>query len=107
MVQWLRLHLPMQGVWVRSLVRELRFHIPRGQKTKTKSRSYIATNSIKTLKILQIKKKLLKKETEERDHEPKKCGQYLEARNTGETDSSLNPPERNTTNSFNTLLLVQ
>ena len=25
MVQWLRLHPPMQGVWVGSLVRELRF----------------------------------------------------------------------------------
>ena len=27
MVQWLRLCLPMQGAWVRSLVRELRSHI--------------------------------------------------------------------------------
>ena len=34
-VQWLRLRLPMQGVWVRSLVRELRSHMPCGQKTKT------------------------------------------------------------------------
>ena len=33
-VQWLELHLPMQGVWIQSLVRELRSHIPRGQKTK-------------------------------------------------------------------------
>ena len=34
-VQWLRLHLPMQGaVEVRSLVRELRSHMPCGQKTK-------------------------------------------------------------------------
>ena len=31
-VQWLRLHLPMQGVWVRSLVRELRSHMPYSQK---------------------------------------------------------------------------
>ena len=27
-VQWLRIHLPMQGI--RSLVRELRSHVPRG-----------------------------------------------------------------------------
>ena len=26
MVQWLRLLLPMQGIWVQSLVRELRSH---------------------------------------------------------------------------------
>ena len=34
-VQWLRVCLPMQGVQVRSLVEELRYHIPQGQKTKT------------------------------------------------------------------------
>ena len=34
-VQWLRLHLPMQGVRVRSLVWELRSHMPRGRKTKS------------------------------------------------------------------------
>ena len=34
-VQWLKLHLPMQGVWVRSLVRELRSYRPHGQQTKT------------------------------------------------------------------------
>ena len=27
-VQWLRIHLPMQGTWVPSLVRELRSHMP-------------------------------------------------------------------------------
>ena len=27
MVQWLRLHLPVQGVWARSLVKDLRFHM--------------------------------------------------------------------------------
>ena len=26
-VQWLRICLPMQGMWVQSLVRELRFHM--------------------------------------------------------------------------------
>ena len=31
-VQWLRLCLPMQGVWVRSLVGELRSPMPQGQK---------------------------------------------------------------------------
>ena len=29
-VQWLRSHLPMQGMWVQSLVRELRSHMPPG-----------------------------------------------------------------------------
>ena len=33
-VRWLRLHLPMQGVWVQSLVSKLRSHRPLGQKTK-------------------------------------------------------------------------
>ena len=34
-VQWLRLHLPTQRVRLRSLVRELRFHMPHGQKQTT------------------------------------------------------------------------
>ena len=34
-VQWLRICLSMQGVWVRSLVGELGSHMPHGQK-KTK-----------------------------------------------------------------------
>ena len=34
-VQWLRLCLPMQGVQVRTLIRELRSHMPYGQKSKT------------------------------------------------------------------------
>ena len=33
-VQWLRLHLPMQEVWVQSLGGELRFHMPHGQKNQ-------------------------------------------------------------------------
>ena len=37
-VQWLRLHLPMQGVRVQSLVRELRSHMLHGQKNKTKKK---------------------------------------------------------------------
>ena len=35
--QWLRLRLPMQGVRVPALVRELRSHMPRGQKTNTQT----------------------------------------------------------------------
>ena len=46
-VQLLRLHLPMQGVRVRSVVRELRFHMPHGQRTRTWKKSNIITNSIK------------------------------------------------------------
>ena len=34
-VQWLRLRLPLQEVWVQSLAGELRSHMPRGQKFKT------------------------------------------------------------------------
>ena len=35
-VQWLRLHLPMQEVWIWSLVGELRdFFMPYSQKSKT------------------------------------------------------------------------
>ena len=29
-IQWLRICLAMQGMWVRSLVRELRFHMLQG-----------------------------------------------------------------------------
>ena len=51
-IQWLRRCLPMQGVQVRSLAGELRYHMPQGQKkkkSKTQNRSNIVTNSIKTL----------------------------------------------------------
>ena len=60
MVQWLRLCLPVEGVWVGSLVRELRSYMPFGQKIKAKNRSNIVTNSIKTLKMIHIKKVLKK-----------------------------------------------
>ena len=36
-VQWLRLHLPMQGMWVSSLIWKLGSHIPQGQKHKTEA----------------------------------------------------------------------
>jgi len=54
-VRCLGLCLSLQGVQVRSLVRELRNHMPSSQKTKTQNRSYIATNSTKTLKMVHIK----------------------------------------------------
>ena len=60
-VQWLRLHLPVQGVQVQSLVGELRSHMPQGQKTKTSNRSNIVTNPIKTLKMVHDKKIILEK----------------------------------------------
>ena len=37
-------------------VGELGSHVPHGQKTKTENRSNIVTNSIKTLKMVHIKK---------------------------------------------------
>ena len=42
-VQWLRLHLPMQRVWAGSLVRELRSHV-------SQNRNNIITNPIKIKK---------------------------------------------------------
>ena len=48
-VQWLRLHLPMQGVQLPSLVRDLRFHMPCSQNTKTENGSNTVTYSIRTL----------------------------------------------------------
>ena len=44
------------GVWVCSLVWELRFPLPCGQNTKTQSRSNTVTDSIKTLKMVHIQK---------------------------------------------------
>ena len=57
-VQWLRLHLPMQGVWVQSLVRELRSRLPCGQKTKHKKQKHYCNKFNKcNLKMVRIKKK--------------------------------------------------
>ena len=61
-VQWLRLRLPMQEVRVRSLVGGLGSHMPQGQNTKTENRSNTVINSIKTLKMVHIKK-VFKKNT--------------------------------------------
>ena len=60
-VQWLRLGLPLQGVQVWSLVRELRSHMLLGQKTKTGNRSSTVTGSIKTSKMVYIKMSKTKK----------------------------------------------
>ena len=58
-VQWLGLPLTMQRVWIGSLVREQRSHMPPGQKSKTQNRSNIVTNAKKTLKMVHIKKQYL------------------------------------------------
>ena len=49
--------LPMQAVWVKSLVRELNLTGLVARKPKHKNRSNTVTNSIKTLKMVHIKKK--------------------------------------------------
>ena len=52
-VQWLRLHLSMQGIGVQFLVGELRSCMPHGQKNQ--SRNNIVTNLIKAFKMVHIK----------------------------------------------------
>ena len=49
-VQWLRLCLPLQRVWVQSLVRELGSHVPHGLGARAWSRGDIVVNSVETLK---------------------------------------------------------
>ena len=56
---------PVHGVWVWSLVGELRSLMTCGQKTKSWNRSSTVTTSIKTLKMVHIKKKNLKKSLQE------------------------------------------
>ena len=60
-VWWLRLCLPMQKVRVQSLVGDQRSHVPVTKKPKQRNRSNIVTSSIKTLKMVYIKKKAFKK----------------------------------------------
>ena len=60
-VQWLRLNLPMQGVWVQSLVGELRSHTPHGQKTKNIKQKQYCNNFNKDFKNGPHAKKNLKK----------------------------------------------
>ena len=59
--QGLRLHLSRQGVQAQSLLRELRFPHAWGPKTKKKNRNNIVTNSMKTFKMVHIKKKKKKR----------------------------------------------
>ena len=47
----------MPGVQVQPLVRELRSHMPHGQKNKTKHRCSTVTSSVKNFKMAHIKKK--------------------------------------------------
>ena len=56
-VQWIRLHLPMQGVWVRSLVRKLRFHMPRDPKNQMIKQKQYCNKFNKDVKNGSIKKK--------------------------------------------------
>ena len=58
-VQWIRLHLPVREMWVQFLVRELRFHTPCGQKTKTEQKQY-CNRVNKDFKNGPYKKKILK-----------------------------------------------
>ena len=61
MVQWLRIHLPVQGVRVWSLVGELRSHTPCGQKNQSiKQKQYYNTLN-KDCKNGPHEKKILKK----------------------------------------------
>ena len=60
-VQWLRVCLPTQGMKVPSLVGEPRSHMPHNQKTKNmKNRSSIVADSVKTLQMAHIIKKMFK-----------------------------------------------
>ena len=56
-VQSHELHLPMQEVGVQFLVGELRSCMPCSQETKVYNKSSVATNSVKTLKMVHVKKK--------------------------------------------------
>ena len=50
-----------QGVWVQAPVRELGSHMPRGQNIKTQNRNNVVIKSVKTLKMIYVKKILKKK----------------------------------------------
>ena len=54
--QWLRLHLPMQGVQVQFLAREIRSHMACGQKKQNVKEKQNCKNSIEILKMVHIKK---------------------------------------------------
>ena len=73
MVQWLKLHLQTQRVWVQSLVGELRSHLPCSQETIAQNRSNVAANSIKTLKV--------------KDHSPRGVKEVLQSYETGDREN--------------------
>ena len=63
-VQWLRLHFPMQGVRVRSLVGERGSHMPHCQKTKNIKQKQYCNKFNKDFKNGPHQKKNLKKKKE-------------------------------------------
>ena len=68
-VQWLRICLPMQGVWVRSLVGELRSHMPHGQKNQNIKQKQYCNKFNKDFKNCpHQKKKNLKKQNKTNKH---------------------------------------
>ena len=59
-VQWLRLHFSVQGVHVRSLIRQLRSHLPGGQNNQNggkKKKQYCNEFNKDFKKMVHIKKK--------------------------------------------------
>ena len=58
---WLRLHLPMPVMWVRSLVGELRSHIASWPQNKNMSNRSSTVTNMKTLKMVHILKKRKRK----------------------------------------------
>ena len=56
-VERLGICLPMQAMWVLSLVRRLKSHMPAAKKLKHKNRGNIVTKIQQTLKMVHIKKK--------------------------------------------------
>ena len=59
--QWLRPRLPMQGLWVPSLLRELRSHVPPGQKHQNIKQKQYCNKFYKDFKHGPLKKKIFKK----------------------------------------------
>ena len=66
-VPWLRFRLPMQGVCMQSLIRELRSHKPQGQKAKHKAEA-ILSQIQKRLEESSASKKKKKKERKTSSH---------------------------------------
>ena len=60
-VQWLKFCLTMRGVQVGSLVRELKSHMPRGQKNQNIKQKWYCNKLNKNFKMVHTKKKNLKR----------------------------------------------